>query len=172
MNNQQIIGLVQDATKEVFSMMLGMDPTSGDPYEETGATESFAGVVALVGIGGPWVGMGTIYCGTELALQVTGAMLMQEQNTVNDEVLDAMAELANMIVGNVKTILEEELGPLMLSIPTVIFGRNYQALNGMGKSRVVVPFEVAGHKMFVKFFLTRQEATQQGRQSGMAQMLT
>jgi hypothetical protein len=34
-----------------------------------------------------------------------------------------MAELTNMIVGNVKTELECKLGPLGLSIPTVVYGR-------------------------------------------------
>jgi chemotaxis protein CheX len=106
----------------------------------------------------------------DLALKLTGAMFMTEQHEVNDEVLDAMAEMANMIVGNVKTALESELGPLVLSIPTVIFGRNYKALNGMGKARVVVPFQVEGHRFNVKFVLVKQE-DQSGRVSGMLQQI-
>ena len=49
-------------------------------------------------------------------------MLMSEFDAVTEDVLDAMAEMANMIFGNVKTELEEQLGGLGLSIPTVIFG--------------------------------------------------
>ena len=37
-----------------------------------------------------------------------------------------MAELTNMIIGSVKTDLESQLGPLGLSIPTVVFGRNFK----------------------------------------------
>jgi chemotaxis protein CheX len=166
MDNERVIGLVVSSTREVFSMMLGMEAVPGTAYQETSTTESFAGVVSLVGIGGPWAGIGTLYCGTELALKLTGTMLMEEQTVVSDDVLDAMAELANMIVGNVKTVLEEELGPLVLSIPTVIYGRNYKALNGMGKARVVVPFQVDGHELNVKFCLVPQKETIGGRQSG------
>jgi chemotaxis protein CheX len=171
MDNERIIGLIECATREVFSMMLGKEAIPGKAYEETSTTESFAGVVSLVGIGGPWAGIGTLYCGTDLALNLTGTMLMEPQTVVSDDVLDAMAELANMIVGNVKTVLEEELGALVLSIPTVIYGRNYKALNGMGKARVVVPFEVEGKAMCVKFCLVRQEETIGGRHSGIVHSL-
>lgn len=50
---------------------------------------------------------------------------MTECSSVDGEVLDAVAEISNMIFGNVKTALEEHVGPLGLSIPTVIFGRNF-----------------------------------------------
>lgn len=166
MTNERIVELVQNSTKEVFSMMLGLAPECQEPFEESATTESFAGLVALVGIAGPWVGVGTLYCGRELGLKLTAAMLMEDHAEVDDEVLDAMAELANMIIGNVKTALEEELGALALSIPTVIYGRNYKALNGLGKSRIVVPFMVAGQPMWVKFCLMRQEAASGGRPSG------
>ena len=42
---------------------------------------------------------------------------------MNEEVLDAMAQLTNMIVGSVKVELESKLGPLGLSVPTVVYGR-------------------------------------------------
>ncbi len=53
-------------------------------------------------------------------------MLMTEAPSVNEDVLDAVAELTNMIIGSVKTDLESQLGPLGLSIPTVVFGRNFR----------------------------------------------
>ncbi len=53
-------------------------------------------------------------------------MLMTEAPSVNEDVLDAVAELTNMIIGNVKTELEAQVGPLGLSIPTVVYGRNFQ----------------------------------------------
>ncbi len=170
MDNQRVVELIVSSTKDVFSMMLGLEIEASDSYEEEGTTESFDGLVALVGMGGPWTGMGTVYCGTDLALKLTGTMFMTEQTVVNDEVMDAMAEMANMIVGNVKTALESDLGPMVLSIPTVIYGRNYKALNGMGKPRVVVPFQVEGHQFDVKFVLVQQQE-KKGRTSGMVQQM-
>jgi CheY-specific phosphatase CheX len=40
-------------------------------------------------------------------------------------VLDAFAELIDMIIGNVKTALEEHLGPMGMSVPTVVHGKNF-----------------------------------------------
>ncbi|MBS1835415.1 MAG: chemotaxis protein CheX [Acidobacteria bacterium] len=170
MNNQKTVELIQHSTCEVLSMMLGVQAEAGEPYEESGTTETFSGIVSLVSVSGDWAGMGSIYCGTELALKLTGMMLLDDQvSTVNDDVLDAMAELGNMIVGNVKTMLEAELGPLALSIPTVICGRNYRALNGIGKTRIVVPFEVAGGTMIVKFYILPQASANRLRQAGVVQ---
>src|SRR3546814_14068538 len=63
-------------------------------------------------------------------------MMMAEYDAVNDEVLDAMAEVTNMIIGNVKTALEERIGCMGLSIPTVIYGRNftYRAVGNQERS--------------------------------------
>lgn len=64
-------------------------------------------------------------CSPRFACQIAGALLMSPPfEAVNEEALDGVAEVANMIVGNVKTFLEERLGSMALSIPTVVFGRN------------------------------------------------
>ena len=89
-------------------------------------------------------------------------MFLSEETSVSLEVLDAMSELANMIIGNVKSMLETELGPLGLSIPTVIYGRNYRALSGGNRERLVIPFECDGQQLNVKICLVR------GSESGMA----
>ena len=57
---------------------------------------------------------------------------MTESPAVNEEVLDAVGELTNMIIGNVKTVAEAIVGPLNLSVPTVIYGRNFTS-RSLGK---------------------------------------
>jgi chemotaxis protein CheX len=51
---------------------------------------------------------------------------MTEASSVDEDVLDAVAEITNMIIGSVKTDLEGELGPLGLSIPTVGIRTEFQ----------------------------------------------
>ena len=48
-------------------------------------------------------------------------MLMAEYLAVDGDVLDAVAEVANMILGNVKTTLERSLGSMGMSIPDGYF---------------------------------------------------
>ena len=72
---------------------------------------------------------------------------------MNEEVLDAMAELTNMIIGNVKTKLEDDFGPMGLSIPTVVFGRKYRARNGGKGEWTIVPFVCEGERLDVQICL-------------------
>ena len=155
MDEAKITEMVRAATEEVFRTMLNMDVEAGESYTEHGASESYDGLVALVGIAGAWTGTGSVYCNSELAMRITSTMFMTEETSVNLEVLDAMSELANMIVGNVKSMLETELGPLGLSIPTVIYGRNYRALSGGNRERLVVPFRCEEQRLDVKICLVR-----------------
>ena len=98
------------AAKDVFSTMLGLEIEVGEPFAEKGSPAESQKVVALIGLAGQWIGTGVIGCSPEFACRIASIMLMAEYQAVNEDVLDAMAEMANMIFGNVKTELEEELG--------------------------------------------------------------
>lgn len=138
--HEKIVAIVRQATREVFDTMLAMPLEDLEPRQERGEPAPINGVIALVGIGGDWTGTGRICCSAELSCRLAGAMLGMEYTAVDEDVLDAIAEVANMIIGNVKTTLEDELGPLGLSVPTVVFGRNYHARSGRIQSWTVVPF--------------------------------
>jgi chemotaxis protein CheX len=116
-------------------------------------------VVSFIGIAGSWVGTGSISCSSNLACAVCSQMLMTETAAVNEEVLDAVAELTNMIIGGVKTDLERYLGPLGLSIPTVVFGRNFRTRSVGSTEWIVVNFPWNGEILGVKFSLAPAEKT-------------
>ena len=82
-------------------------------------------VTALLGLTGAWSGSGQFSCAPELACRIAAQMLMSEYKTVDEDVLDAVAEVANMIIGNVKNMLEAGLGPMGLSVPTIVFGEQF-----------------------------------------------
>ena len=152
---EDIIAIVQAAVHDVFSTMLSLPLDDLPAFQETESdpSESINGVEALVGIAGSWNGTGRICCTSQFALRMAGALLMSEYDALNEDVLDAVAEVANMVIGNVKTNFEERLGPLGLSVPTVIFGRNYRTRSAGVPSWTVVPFSSAGEKWEVRFCL-------------------
>ena len=153
-SGQEIFSAVTTSTREVFGTMLGHDIQVGEAREEPAETSTFDGVVALVGVAGLWTGSGRISCSSRLACSLAGIMLMSSYDAVNEEVLDAVAEVANMIVGNVKTFFEDRLSaPLGLSIPTVVFGRNYQTRFAGVPAWTVVPFKFQGEPLEVRFCL-------------------
>jgi chemotaxis protein CheX len=151
---QEIEQAIAKASREVFETMLNL-PLEIDSSAMRSAIEpeTFHGVVALVGVAGSWTGTGHLSCSPKFAQQLAGALLMAEYDTVNDDVLDAVAEVANMIVGNVKTLFEERLGPLGLTVPTVIYGRNYQTRSAGVKNWVLVRLRSGEETMDINFCL-------------------
>src|SRR5690349_10506963 len=93
---------IRAATEEVFATMLGA--TIEFDAAPKGDTDN--GLMALVGLTGSWSGAGTLSCSPALGNRAATAMFMSEPssdtNAINDEVLDAIAELTNMVVGNIK----------------------------------------------------------------------
>ena len=158
----QIVSAASKATSEVFQTMLGLELHIGEPREESVNLPQVDGVVALVGIGGTWMGSGRISCSSQMACRLAGAMLMSDFEYVNEDVLDAMSEIANMIIGNMKTTFEEQLGTLALSIPTVVFGRNYKTRCAGVRQWTRIPVNSGGEVMDVCFFLVKSQTTQPG----------
>jgi chemotaxis protein CheX len=157
---QDIEFAVSKAAREVFETMLSL-PLEIEPSVMCAAIEpeTFHGVVALLGVAGSWTGAGHISCSPHFAQKVAGALLMTEYDSVNEDVLDAIAEVANMIIGNVKTFFEEKLGPLGLTVPTVIFGRNYQTRSAGVKDWVLVRLRSGEETMDVYFCLMPSRVT-------------
>jgi chemotaxis protein CheX len=155
MNDKLLVKSVVSAARDVCGMMLGLEVSPGEAFIEQSAPTETERVVALIGLAGSWIGTGMISCSPDLACRISSLMLMTECDSVTEDVLDAMAEMSNMIFGNVKTELEEELGGLGLSIPTVIFGRNF-ATRSVGKqSWTVVPIHVGEEVMELKICLAK-----------------
>jgi chemotaxis protein CheX len=151
-------GLVSEslsrATLDVFGTMLGVDAVAGERFTEKAPPHPSHGVVSLIGMAGSWAGTGVMSCSAELACKLSGRLLLAEYESVNDEVLDAMGELTNMVIGNFKNDIEQHVGPLGLSIPTVIFGRNFVARSATENDWIVVPFECEGDTLVVKVCLS------------------
>jgi chemotaxis protein CheX len=151
--HDDMVNMVRQAAAEVFTTMLAMDPEPGDAYMNSTASVKSNGVVSLVGLAGGWVGTGSISCTPQCACHLAGQLMMSEYDAINDEVLDAMAEVTNMIIGNVKTLLEERLGPLGLSIPTVIYGRNFSSRTVGQQDWTIVPFMAGGETIEIQLCL-------------------
>jgi len=144
---------IRAAAEDVFSTMLSAELRFVESYCDKGPSHPLDGVVCLIGMAGEWTGTGTISCSAEFACRIASQMLMAEYAVVDAEVLDAVAEVANMILGNVKTALERSLGTMGMSIPTAIFGKNFLAKSFGNETWSVVVFDYEGQRLEVKLFL-------------------
>ena len=148
----------RQCVEEVFTTMLGSEVSADPAQVEAQAAEPNNGVVSFIGIAGSWAGTGSIVCSPAMACKVCTQMLMAETTMVNEDVFDAMAELTNMIVGGVKTEIEKHVGPLGLSIPTVVFGRNFKTKSAGNTQWNVERFRWNEEEFVVKICLEQNQA--------------
>ncbi len=141
---------IRSATEEVFSVMLGLDMTAGEAQIGKPG-QDHSGVVAVLGLTGEWGGSGQVSCESGLAMHIASKLLLSNYDSVDEDVLDAVAEVANMIVGNVKTCLEHTLGAMRMSAPAVFFGGDFETRIIGKPTTVVVPFSCTEGSMTVPF---------------------
>ncbi|GAA0742810.1 chemotaxis protein CheX [Dactylosporangium roseum] len=106
---------LQVIAEQVWSSYLDLDGAS--PLVPTPAEKHVADVTASVSVTGAWRGHVLVSCSDAAARNVAAALLGIEFDEVTEEdVADALGELANIIGGNVKSLLPE---PCALSLPHV-----------------------------------------------------
>jgi chemotaxis protein CheX len=147
-----IVNSLRHAVVEVFSTMLSGEIEFEELTLENATPEFSDRVVSFIGVAGTWTGTGSVTCSPAGACRVCSQMLMADYTSVTEEVLDAVAELTNMIIGNVKSELERHLGPLGLSIPTVVFGRNFRT-KSVTAEWIVQRFRWEGDEVLLRIYL-------------------
>lgn len=109
---------IEQIVNSIFSTMLGMEISR---CEECALAfqEDMLGTIQITGARAMSVVLGV---SESVARASAAAMLMMPVQDVGDvDERDVVAELANMIGGNLKALLP---GPLYLSLPTVVAGRD------------------------------------------------
>jgi chemotaxis protein CheX len=97
-----------------------LDPEGVNPLVPGLLSASPTGVVASVSISGGWSGHVVVSCSTEAARNAAAAFLMMDSTEVStDDVVDVMGELANIVGGNVKSMLPASC---FVSLPHVVDG--------------------------------------------------
>jgi chemotaxis protein CheX len=135
---------------EVFETMIFMDVReSVEPYGEVRDDgelhlkgNTFLGSITFTG---DMEGCLGICCSVPCAKTIARNMLGMTQTEELDEaeVADAIGEVANMIMGSFKSRVQETVGSLNVSIPTVVKGRSLDASLGDHASRIVTNVNIA-----------------------------
>jgi chemotaxis protein CheX len=150
LTRSELAEAIRVSTHEVFSTMLNLELMPGEVFVEKEEAVPASGVVSIIGLAAAWVGSGSLSCSAQFACKMASHFLMAEYEGVNDDVLDSVAEVTNMIIGNVKTQLENRLGAMGLSTPTVIYGRNFQTRGARNQEWTVVPFTLGDDGMCIQ----------------------
>jgi chemotaxis protein CheX len=111
--------IVNQIVEHVFQTMMGIEVKAVDvPFPPVGEL-----ITAVISLAGAWKGAVLVQCGLDAAYFFTSRMLgIDPPTALNDDVRDALGELANMVGGNLKSVLPGGVG---LSLPTVVWGQDY-----------------------------------------------
>lgn len=128
-----------DGTKEVFSTMLMVDLEVSQVIEGRGG-DIAANITSMIGLGKDIRGMLAVHCPAVVAKDITGSFLGMEVEEIDEDVKDAIGEIANMVAGNLKTSFGEHGKDIELAIPTTVVGESFRTSGMFGAHRAVVHF--------------------------------
>jgi chemotaxis protein CheX len=93
------------------------------PFQSTRQVADEERITGCVLVSGQWQGAVVVECSDELATRAAAIVYScPADELTHDEIVDAVGEFANMIGGNIKSLLP---GPSTLSTPTVTDGPAY-----------------------------------------------
>lgn len=140
------------STQEIFSSMIMLDVTPGEPFIRNN-DKLINSISGIVGLAGNTRGMLAIHMANPAALAVTTAFLGMAVEEIDDDVRDAIGELANMLAGSIKSILDPAGSDIKLSMPSAIYGEGYSVDCLAGAQAVTVPFTFDGLGFLVELQL-------------------
>jgi chemotaxis protein CheX len=123
-----------DATTEVFAMMVGVKVT----VPEDTNLPVLAQVTGMVGVAGAVSAIFSLRCSTASAAKIASRMLGVSTEEAAAQQCDAIGEICNMVAGHFKAKVGLE-DKCMLSVPTVVVGRDYQLHSVAGSERLEMP---------------------------------
>ena len=129
-----------DSAKEIFSSMLMMEISAIEETQTVGhhLVDSISGVI---GLAGTYKGVLAVHLPHRVAIAITSGFLGMDVEEMNSDVEDAIGELANMLGGNIKSILSEKGRDINLSMPTTISGHDYDYQSNKDAERTFIQFE-------------------------------
>jgi len=128
------------SVEEIFSTMVMMPVTlSTERNELNPLTDS---ITAIIGFSGDTKGLLAVHMPLKVAFAVTGSFLMMDVSELNEDVEDAIGELANMLGGEIKNMLSSGGKGIDLSVPSTISGASYDFQARRENDRYLVNFQV------------------------------
>lgn len=148
---EQLIGHLDVDVRDIFSSMVGSEVSPAQPaVTETKFKDC---VTAMVGFAGSYNGMVSINTPQKLAMGFASQMLGMEITECDEDVIDALGEIANMIGGSFKHHFVKDGHEVRLSTPSVITGQEYVMSVGSLPDTLTLMFESGDEHFLVSIYL-------------------
>jgi len=142
-----------EATMDIFSSMVMMEITVKEIMTEHGQLQD--SITGMIGLAGTHKGVLAVHFPYTVAMAITSSFLMMDVEEINEDVHDAVGEIANMLGGNVKTILSEKGRDIDLSLPSTIAGSQYSFQSDKQIEKVIITFDTGVGTFMVEMDLEK-----------------
>ena len=140
------------ATTSILATMAGLTATPGKPYVKKDDL-AVGDISAIIGVTGPKNGTISVTFTMDSATTLVVGMLGEDVEDMEQDMQDAVGEVANMISGQARASIAEAGLVLQGSTPSVVVGKNHQ-IHHMTKAVVMaIPFTTSGGEFTVEFCL-------------------
>jgi chemotaxis protein CheX len=150
--------LVIGAVRNVYDTMLNIK-VAIIPQQTVLPNGGCQHVASSVGFIGRLTGVVYLHTTAAFAKRITGLMLgLQDHEIEGDEMVnDAMGEIANMVVGNLKSCLSDRGMPCVLTIPSVVRGSSFSIEAVSSTEGRVFAFSCNPDQMLVELLIKATE---------------
>lgn len=148
---EQLIEHLDGDVREIFSTMVGVEVPPSQTAVTVTKFRKF--VTAMVGFAGSYNGMISISAPQKLALAIASQMLGMEITECDDDVRDALGEIANMVGGSFKHHFVKDGHEVRLSTPSVMSGDDYVMSVGSIPDTLTLMFEYDTEHFLVSIYL-------------------
>ena len=128
-----------EATSQVFTTMLKCTPQRGKVKLAGDENEDDVLRTAIIGLSGTMRGAVAIAFPSKTAHNIVKRLIQSEGPTSDDDINDALGEIANVIAGSAKARLEGQT--VSIGLPTVVRGKKYTIVHPKDSLTLSVPFE-------------------------------
>lgn len=117
--------------------------------------EICSNLTSMIGLGGGIRGVVAVHCPASVAKSITGSFLGMDKHELDEDVRDAIGEIANMVAGNLKVSFAKTDIMVELAIPTSIVGKGFAVTGMADAARYVAPLKMNGNVFWVELFLNK-----------------
>ena len=144
-------------TKEVFETMIFIDlEETTEPNQKIEGDALLGSITFKNGIEGCLTICCTVTCAKIIAANMLGTD--PEEEISEEEICDAIGEVTNMIMGSVKARIQDSIGGLQVSIPTVVRGQHIENSLGDRTSKVLAKFSIEDEYIIELSLLYRESS--------------
>ena len=148
--NVELINPFLKSTLNVLSTMAQTEASAGQPVVKSEAV-TWGVVNGVIGMAGDKLHANFVVSFDEPSiLAIVSRMMMEEYTSITEEVVDAVGEITNMIVGSAKRDLEELGFSFDMAIPMMVVGTELEIAQQSSSVTLQVPFETPEGKFVVE----------------------